>query len=149
MADATAQRIWNTALGQLQIHITRPNYDTWLKDTEGLRVESGTFVVGVPTEFVKEMLATRMRSLVSQTIGRILGRSTDVAFEIIGRNGHSATNGNGAMPLADTVNVAQPAVSSPRSAPRLNPRFTFKSFVFADSNRMAAAAACRAAEHPG
>jgi chromosomal replication initiator protein len=149
MADATAQRIWNTALGQLQIHITRPNYDTWLKDTEGLRVESGTFVVGVPTEFVKEMLATRMRSLVSQTIGRILGRSTEVAFEIIGRNGHSATNGNGAMPLADTVSVAQPAVSSPRPAPRLNPRFTFKSFVFADSNRMAAAAACRAAEHPG
>ena len=57
MADATAQRIWNTALGQLQIHITRPNYDTWLKDTEGLRVEPGIFVVGVPTEFVKEMLA--------------------------------------------------------------------------------------------
>src|SRR4029450_1312834 len=98
MADPTAQRIWNTALGQLQIHITRPNYDTWLKDTEGLRVEPGIFVVGVPTEFVKEMLATRMRTLVSQTIGRILGRSTDVAFEIIGRNGrngHSATNGNG------------------------------------------------------
>ena len=53
------------------------------------------------------------------------------------------------MPLTDTVSVAQPAVSSPRAAPRLNPRFTFKSFVFADSNRMAAAAACRAAEHPG
>jgi chromosomal replication initiator protein len=149
MADATAQRIWNTALGQLQIHITRPNYDTWLKDTEGLRVEPGIFVVGVPTEFVKEMLATRMRSLVSQTIGRILGRSTDVVFEIIGRNGHATTNGNGALPLADTVSVAQPAVASPRAAPRLNPRFTFKSFVFADSNRMAAAAACRAAEHPG
>ena len=41
MADATAERIWNTALGQLQLHVTRPNYDTWLKDTEGLRVEPG------------------------------------------------------------------------------------------------------------
>jgi chromosomal replication initiator protein len=149
MADATAQRIWNAALGQLQIHITRPNYDTWLKDTEGIRVEPGLFVVGVPTEFVKEMLATRMRSLVSQTIGKILGRSTEVSFEIISRNGHINGNGNGAMPLTDTINIAQPAISSPRTATRLNPRFTFKSFVFADTNRMAAAAACRAADHPG
>ena len=42
MADPTAQRVWDAALGQLQIHVTRPNYDTWLKDTRGLRIEDAT-----------------------------------------------------------------------------------------------------------
>lgn len=149
MADPTAQRIWNTALGQLQLHVTRPNYDTWLRDTEGLRVEPGNFVVGVPTEFVKEWLATRMRSLVSQTVGRILGRPTEVAFEIKGHNGHTNGHADGALPLASAVGPAQAVISSPARQQRLNPRYVFQNFVVADSNRMAAAAAGRAAENPG
>ena len=99
MADPTAQRVWDAALGQLQIHVTRPNYDTWLKDTRGLRVEDGHFVVGVPTEFVKEWLGTRMRGLVSQTIGGILGQPTDVSFEIL------AANGNGHSPTGHSPSV--------------------------------------------
>jgi chromosomal replication initiator protein len=150
MADPTAQRVWNTALGQLQLHVTRPNYDTWLKDTEGLRVEPGHFVIGVPTEFIREWLGTRMRSLVSQTVGHILGRPTEVSFEITG-NGHR--NGNGhvdsTLPLASAVSPAQAVISSPMPQQRLNPRYSFKSFVVADSNRMAAAAACQASENPG
>ncbi len=161
MADPTAERIWDTALGQLQIHVTRPNYDTWLKDTKGLSHEDGQFVVGVPTEFVKEWLATRMRGLVSQTIGGILGRPTEVAFEIIGRNGgavgnggygngngHAATATHDDLPLANG-SAAQSIISSPMLRQRLNPRYNFRSFVIADSNRMAAAAAVAAAERPG
>jgi chromosomal replication initiator protein len=150
MNDPTAQRIWNTALGQLQLHVTRPNYDTWLKDTEGLRLEPGHFVIGVPTEFIREWLGTRMRSLVSQVVTHILGRPTEVSFEITG-NGHS--NGNGhiehTLPLATAGSPTQAVISSPMPQQRLNPRYSFKSFVVADSNRMAAAAACQASENPG
>ncbi len=141
MDDPAAQRIWNAALGQLQIHVTRPNYDTWLKDTVGLRLDNGSFVVGAPTEFVKEWLATRMRSLVSQTLGNILGRPIEVAFEITGRNGHD-------LPLAEAT-PPQAVASSPAPRPRLNPKYTFATFVIGDSNRLAAAAASAAAERPG
>ncbi|HVP05708.1 MAG TPA: chromosomal replication initiator protein DnaA [Dehalococcoidia bacterium] len=165
MADPTAQRVWDAALGQLQIHVTRPNYDTWLKDTRGLRIEDGCFVVGVPTEFVKEMLGTRMRGLVSQTVGGILGSPTEVSFEIItangngngqSANGHAPANGNGrsAPPPADEMALAEASpvhsiISSPLLRQRLNPKYTFRSFVIADSNRIAAAAALAAAERPG
>ena len=145
MADPTAQRIWNAALGQLQIHVTRPNYDTWLKDTEGLSLGDGRFVVGVPSEFVKEWLGTRMKSLVSQTVGGIMGQPMEVAFEIIGSNGNGHQE---SLPLA-SGSTAQAIISSPPTRQRLNPRYTFRSFVVADSNRMAAAAASAAAERPG
>jgi len=148
MGDPAAQRIWSAALGQLQIHVTRPNYDTWLKDTEGLRFNDGEFVVGVPTEFVREWLSTRMRSLVAQAVGNIVGQAVDVSFEIVSRNGHSGANGHAPeMPL--TGSATQAAISSPLPRQRLNPRYTFKSFVIADSNRIAAAAAAAASERPG
>jgi chromosomal replication initiator protein len=160
MADPTAQHVWVTALGQLQIHVTKPNYDTWLRDTTGLRYEDGTFIVGVPTEFVKEWLGTRMKGIVSQTVGGILGQPTEVLFEIIGTNGkgnHVHVNGNGngrsaAPPAADLpLEEATPVhslISSPLLRQRLNPRYTFRTFVVADSNRIAAAAALAAAERP-
>lgn len=164
MGDPSAQRVWDAALGQLQIHVTRPNYDTWLKDTKGLRIADGSFVVGVPTEFVKEWLSTRMRGLVAQTISNILGQPLEITFEITGPNGGSATigptssgfsgNGNGQaaerdLPLAAAVSPATAVASSPVLPQRLNPRYTFRTFVVADCNRLAAAAAAAAADHPG
>ena len=86
MTDATAQRIWNTALGQLQLKVTRPNYDTWLKGTEGIRLEPGALVVGVPSEFIKEWLSTRMRSLVCQALGEILGVLRDISENSFSRH---------------------------------------------------------------
>ena len=148
MGDPTAQRIWDAALGQLQIHVTRPNYDTWLKDTQGLRYGDGQFVVGVPTEFVREWLGTRMRSHVAQALGNVMGQPMDVAFEIVGRNGHNGSNGH-APEMQITQGAGQAFISSPVPRMRLNPRYTFKSFVIADSNRIAAAAAAAAAERPG
>ncbi len=147
MAEPTAQRIWDVALGQLQIHVTRPNYDTWLKDTQGLRVEGTSFVVGVPTEFVKEWLSSRMRGLVAQTVGGILGQSMEVTFEIMGHNGSSNGQTPPDMPLANG-SAAAAVIASPVLKQHLNPRFTFRTFVVANSNRMAAAAAISAADNP-
>jgi len=150
MAEPTAQRIWDAALGQLQIHVTRPNYDTWLKNTTGIRFDSSTFVVGVPTEFVREWLSTRMGSLVSRTVGAIIGQPLEVTYEIVGTNSHNSANGhNGAgMPLSNG-HAAQAVISRPQIPVQLNPRNTFNNFVVADGNRIAAAAAACAAEEPG
>ena len=36
MEAESAQRIWETALGELQIQVSRHNYQTWLEKTLGL-----------------------------------------------------------------------------------------------------------------
>lgn len=148
MAELAAPQVWHTALGQLQLHVTRPNYDTWLKDTVGLRTNDGHFVVGAPTEFVKEWLATRMRGLVTQTVGTILGRPVEVSFEIIGGDGNGS-NGNGHGKLPWTASPSLATISSPSAGHRLNPNYTFANFIVGSSNRLAAAAALAAAERPG
>jgi chromosomal replication initiator protein len=139
MGDSVAQKVWDTALGQLQLHVTRSNYDTWLKDTVGLEMSGRQLVVGTPTEFVREWLTSRMRSLVSQTVADIAGGPVDVEFQITGRNG---TNPSGdGLPLAKAARQSTPPT-------RVNPRYSFRSFVVGDCNRLAASAALTAAERP-
>ena len=94
MAERTAQRVWTTALGQLELYVTRANYETRLRHTVGLGVEPDNFVVGVPTALIREWLVTRLRSRVVQTVSAILGRPTEVSFEIIG-DGHTNSDGGG------------------------------------------------------
>jgi chromosomal replication initiator protein len=93
-------------------------------------------------------------------VGGILGQPTEVSFEIITSNGngnghHPANTGNGRsgtaeadLPLAEASPI-HTIISSPLLRQRLNPKYTFRSFVVADSNRIAAAAAIAAAERPG
>ena len=68
MQDVAAHRVWDTALGQLQLQVTRPNYDTWLKDTVGLNTDNGSFVIGTPSDFVSEWLSTKMGPVIAKTV---------------------------------------------------------------------------------
>jgi len=45
--DRSPRAVWETALGQLELQVTRPNFETWLRNTTGLRLESGTLLVNV------------------------------------------------------------------------------------------------------
>ena len=81
-ADPEAQRIWDDALGQLQLHVTRPNFETWLKRTIGLETGDGYFIVGTPNTFVAEMLEQRMYSLLSRTLESIVKQEVNVRFTV-------------------------------------------------------------------
>jgi hypothetical protein len=62
VADPHAQRICNSAVGQLQPNDTRPNHDTWLGNVARPLVEPGDFAVGVPTELIRKWLGLQVRS---------------------------------------------------------------------------------------
>ena len=64
----SAQAIWEAALGELQVQVNKPNYETWLKKTIGLGYQNNQFVVGVPNTFVAEYLDQNQRSLIEKTL---------------------------------------------------------------------------------
>jgi hypothetical protein len=69
VADPHAQRICNTALGQLRLYDTGFSHNTWLRTAAGLRVELGNFAFGEPMEFMSEWLITRSMLLFSGAKG--------------------------------------------------------------------------------
>jgi len=76
------KQVWQAALGELQLQVPRPNYETWLKNSHLLSVEDGIFVVAVPSPFIKEWLENRYLSLIKKTLVGIVGQTVDVRFVV-------------------------------------------------------------------
>src|SRR5207344_410718 len=77
-----AKQVWRAALGELQVSLSPANYETWLRDTQLVDVDEQRFKISVPNGFAKDWLETRYRSLISQTLARIVGYSVQVEFVI-------------------------------------------------------------------
>ncbi len=147
----TPATTWAATLGQLQMIVTPANYETWLRETVGLRHHEGTFVVGAQNEFATEWLQTRLRPLILKTLARVLGHAVEIAFEVVRPHDapppalvatdDAASTGSDAVPAFLRRSAAPP--------PALNPALTFDTFVVGEENRMAHDAAVRVVETPG
>jgi chromosomal replication initiator protein len=154
-----AKQVWRAALGELQVSLSPANYETWLRDTQLVDVDEQRFRIAVPNGFAKDWLETRYRSLISQTLARIVGYSVQVEFMV------SAVGGDGVEPAAaDSPNghAPAPAIASEQhvrveatrvggegGATNLNPRYTFANFIVGSANRLGHAASLSVAERPG
>jgi chromosomal replication initiator protein len=137
----SAKQIWNRALGELQLQVSKANYDTWLSSSQGLNYEHNVFVVGVPNVFVAEWLSKRLYPLVRKTLVDIVARDVDVQFLV-----NSPEQQLSASPSAIHTDGGT-STKAPRY--RLNPKYTFDNLLVSDFNRLAYAAAVEVAENPG
>jgi chromosomal replication initiator protein len=145
--DSLSQ-LWAAALGQLQLEIPRPNFETWLKDTQAVRVEGDTLVVATPSPFAAEMLDRRLSATIAKVVERVARRQYAVEFEVRGPRPVLNAAADASGPAPDGTGPSQTAPVS-QAAASLRPGLTFESFVVGPSNRLAAAAAQKVAEAPG
>ena len=93
-----AKQVWRAALGELQVSLSPANFETWLRDTYLVDVDDQRFRIAVPNGFAKDWLDTRYRSLISQTLARVVGYSVQVEF-VVTRGGRGAgAGGHGGRP---------------------------------------------------
>ena len=155
-----AKQVWEAALGELQLQVTRPSYETWLKGTVGIAHHDGEFVVGTPSTFVAEMLEQRMYSLISHTMERVTNARVDVRFEVSPEEApgpyehlHNGPQAGSDTGVSSTESQATPAESmGPTQKHRttsLNPKYTFDTFVVGKANELARAASIAVSENPG
>jgi chromosomal replication initiator protein len=149
-----AKQVWRAALGELQVSLSPANYETWLRDTVLVDVDDNRFKIAVPNGFAKDWLETRYRSLISQTLARIVGYSVQVEFMVRPSVETSATNGtaapNSAPAPMQPVRVEATRVGAPEGAStNINARYTFSNFIVGSANRLAHAASLSVAERPG
>lgn len=140
-----SDHLWPAALGELQLQMTKANFDTWLRDSRLLKYEEGTFVVAVKSGYVKDWLERRMLATIKRTLVRLTGRTIQVKFVVLSTEGQEEN--------VSLLNLPTPAVGAQLSHPHsslsnLNPRYTFDSFVVGPGNRLAHAASEAVAESP-
>jgi chromosomal replication initiator protein len=104
-----------------------------------LAVKDGALVLGVPDRFFRDWVDDHYRDLLQDALARLPESPGQIAYEVV------------ELPLESPSSEPAPSTSpAPTSRPhRLNERFTFDTYVVADSNQLPAAAAAAVADNPG
>ena len=76
-----AQAMWAPALEVLAEKLPGTTFDTWLKDTEGLRCDGDNLVVRVPSVFAVSWLEQRMYQTILRALRGCSGNQWNVWFE--------------------------------------------------------------------
>jgi chromosomal replication initiator protein len=50
----TPKEIWEIALGELQVQVSKPNFRTWFSKTTGFSYQDKRFIISVPNTFAAE-----------------------------------------------------------------------------------------------
>jgi chromosomal replication initiator protein len=139
-----ANRAWEAALGELQLQMTKATFDTWLKNTNVVSYEDGTFVIGVPNAYAKDWLRHRLLSTIKETLIRVVGETVEIKFTLLPQK----QNGK-AIDSLQIMESQRPSLrENGNGHTSLNPRYTFDNFVVGNSNRLAHAAALAVSENP-
>lgn len=137
------QRIWQSALGELELQMTRATFDTWLRETRCLGLDDDTtLIISVKNGYAVEWLENRLYPVIRRTLQRLTGQEMNVRFVVW--DGKQANE----PPPPLSLQVADPAPARPLLDPGLKTEYTFDTFVVGPGNRLAQAASLAVAEAP-
>jgi chromosomal replication initiator protein len=142
-----AVQAWQSALGQLQMEMPKASFDTWVKDSQVMAYENGTFTIGVNNAYARDWLESRLASTANRLLMGIMNREVELTFVV--RTGSDPQNSLKEEPARETATTDDlPEWGQKPKNITINPRYTFENFVVGPNNRLAHAAAQAVAENP-
>lgn len=134
--------LWNQCLRVLQAELPEQQFNTWIRPLQA--VDDGNVLrLLAPNRFVVDWLQQHYLQRIEQLVLDD-GGGTDLIVEVGSRSSsNSALTTN--RPRAVPIRPPDPS----RLVSRLNPVFTFESFVEGKSNQLARAAAIQVSQNPG
>jgi chromosomal replication initiator protein len=139
----TTKELWENALVELELTISRPNFNTWFRDTHIVRFEDGVVYLGVPSQFARDWLSKKFHKDILRSL-RMLSESVRNVEYVISR-GPKRQEEPRAVPPPPTELPLEPV----HTRTNLNPRFTFQNLVVGPFNELAHAAAQAVVRKPG
>ena len=133
--------LWDRCLAELETTVPEQQFNTWVRPLQAVE-EDGVLRLLAPNRFVVEWLQQNLFPQLSATVNRHTGGAIRLPLRLeVGSRQAAAP----LVPAPDRPKRAPPAVLGAR----INPEFTFASFVEGKSNQLARAAAAQVAENPG
>ncbi len=132
------EKLWKNALVEIELSISKANFNTWFKDTYITKKDGGIIQLSVPNTFVKDWLSTKYHSMILKNLRNISSNiySLDYVVEK-NRNKKESKESSYQDSIATELPLANTYINKDSN---LNPRYSFDSFVVGPFNELAYAA---------
>lgn len=143
------EQLWQAALGEIELTLSRANFTTWFKDTFISSFENNQAVVCVPNTFTKAWLEKKYHQEIVSALKSVTSQPVkDIFYKVEARK---------AAPVSDIIKRVRPNTENERPHHEalpinrfgLNNRYTFDNFVVGKGNELAHAACQAVAANPG
>ncbi|MDY7224582.1 chromosomal replication initiator protein DnaA [Halalkalibacterium halodurans] len=136
--------LWERALKSMEKKVSKPSFETWLKQTKANSIDDSTIIITAPNEFARDWLEKHYDELISETIDDLTGVRLYPKFVIpTSQLDEPFVEQELKKPMKQP-----PAQNGEMPNNMLNDKYTFDTFVIGSGNRFAHAASLAVAEAP-
>src|SRR5690625_537772 len=135
------EELWAATLNNIEQKISKPSFDTWLKNTEARTIDEETIIIDVPNEFARDWIEGHYTNLIREILYDLTGAELTVKVVIPNTEVVEPQEKKEEKKQVQPVREISPSTM-------LNPKYTFETFVIGAGNRFAHAASLAVAEAP-
>ncbi|TDI81196.1 MAG: chromosomal replication initiator protein DnaA [Betaproteobacteria bacterium] len=154
---ATMDTFWLSCLNHFKKELSAQQFNTWIKPLQfSLSKAHNELILVAPNRFVLQWIKDNFLSRIEQMAEKYFSENIHLQLKLtnnVPEKTAAPTKEDDTITLPSSASIQPPPISrspsieKPRS--RLNPAFTFDSFVNGKANQLARAAALQVAERPG
>lgn len=142
------QQLWQAILGSLEISLSKANFNTWFKNTGILEREADHILVGVPSAFSRDWIASKYHQEMLKALKTLAPEIKEIKYRLGGNPNINAPAQPKVAAKSFSESATQPSNPS-NNASGLNPKYTFETFIIGKNNELAHAASQAVAKSPG
>lgn len=164
------EELWQAALGEIELSISKANFITWFKNTSIVSNEDGRVVIGVPNGFAKEWLENKYNTYIHRALRNFQDNIKEISCVIHSPqqasqvekkpvdaiSGYSQNfnreGGEYKKSSPASANISKESVQQSFNygqESNINPRYTFENFIVGENNELARAACYAVSQNLG
>jgi chromosomal replication initiator protein len=150
MMEIPIDNLWYQVLERLQLELSRPTFETWIKTANAEQLENNCLVISTPNLFARNWLQKYYINTIARVVQDVLGYPVEIYITVAQGDEVSQLDKQEVgweLPAVNTIISNVP--KNQQKSTELNSKYVFSRFVVGANNRMAHAASLAVAEYPG
>lgn len=147
--ELTLESLWSQVLERLQLQLSRPTFETWIKTASAEQLENDCLVICTPNPFARNWLQKYYIRTIADVVQELLGHPVEIHITVAQVDGSSGSDTEVSWPLPVQPTMPESTSTNRPKPSELNPKYVFSRFVVGSNSRMAHAASLAVAESPG
>ncbi len=140
------KKLWDSVLVEMELTLSKPNFNTWFKDTQIVKMEDGAVYLGVPNTFVQDWLGSKFHNTILRALRNLSSNIQSLHYIISKEELRDKQEAPKPIQITKELPIADIYINKEDN---LNPRYTFESFVVGPFNEFAYAASQAVIKKPG